>query len=690
MFKKILRIVVLVFVFVPSVVFAQTTTDSFKSTFITKYSFIDSNGRYGNFQHFKRRSDSQIAFCIEPGLSLSTGSYNGYYDLGLEDLASKVNITKEELNLAALYAYFGYGHDNRKGDDWIVATQALIWKMMGRDFQFTSQYKPDPDDKFKYVIPTPIEIQSHIDEIEKDVNAYLAYPDFKTNHAKIGWKGSYNFGNLKGFQVTDCLNCSYKISGSDLLVSPNSREEGTVYLKKEASDYETSFVVYESSRGQNVLVPGKLEPLSASVSFEVVTGKFRLKKYDADTKACKPREGGSLKGSVYKLYKEDGTFVKDLIIDDDCNAEVDNLEMGSYYIKEYEAGAHYKLDENIYSFSLSTNVLEKELIVYDEIYVGQVHLHKYDSKTKSCKAGSSYASLEGAIYGLYNKKGELLQELVIDQKCSASSLRNLMIDTYYIQEIKAPKGYKLDSKKYSFEVTEENADIGVFLDVYDDIYKTRLVVNKNYLYFDDIKPESGAVFEVYYKSNETLVTTFTIGQNGFAEVVLPYGEYVIHQVNGKMGYHFVSDILLTVDETTASKTYMSLLNKPYRGTLEFYKTDTATGKFLPNVLIEVYNEEDKLVYRGVTDEYGKIVVTSLPYGKYSIVEKKALKDYFLFRDKLYFEIKEDEQVSQVFMENERIVHVPDTGKSSLNYNFIISFVLLVLGIGIFLYGKAEV
>ena len=42
------------------------------------------------------------------------------------------------------------------------------------------------------------------------------------------------------------------------------------------------------------------------------------------------------------------------------------------------------------------------------------------------------------------------------------------------------------------------------------------------------------------------------------------------------------------------------------------------------------------------------------------------------------------------MENERIVHVPDTGKSSLNYNFIISFVLLVLGIGIFLYGKAEV
>lgn len=690
MLKMILRIMVLIFVFVPSIVFAQTTTDSFKSTFITKYSFIDSNGRYGNFQHFKRKSDNQIAFCIEPGLSLSTGSYNGYYDLSLEEMAEKVKMTTEELNLASMYAYFGYGHNNRKGDDWIVATQALIWKMMGRDFHFTSQYLPDPEDTFKYVIPIPSEIQSHMDEIEKDVKEYLTYPDFKGSLLKIGWKDSYNFGDLKGFQVTNCENCSYIISNNDLIISSNSKDGGAVYLQKDANDYGTNFIVYESRRGQNVLVPGKLKSLNTSVSFEVVPGKFKLKKYDADTKTCMPSEGGSLKGSVYKLYKEDGTFVRDLLIGEDCSAEAKDLEMGSYYVKEYEAGINYRLDENTYSFTLSTNDLEKELVVYDEIYLGQVHLYKYDSETKICESGSLYSSLKGAIYGLYNQNDELLQKLVVDEKCSAASSRNLLIGKYYLQEVKAPKGYKLDSKKYHFEVTKENADIGVFLDVFDEIYKTRFIINKSYLYFDDVKPESGAIFEIYYKSNHKLVSTLAVGENGFAEVHLPYGEYVIRQVSGQVGYHFVSDIFLKVDETTESRTYMSLLNKPYRGNLEFYKIDTATGKFLPNVLIEVYNEVEKLVYRGLTDEEGKIVLSSLPYGRYSILEKKALKNYVLSQDRLYFDIKEENENVQVIMGNERIVHVPDTGKSTSHYDFAFSFVLFLIGIGMVLYGKEKI
>ena len=88
-----------------------------------------------------------------------------------------------------------------------------------------------------------------------------------------------------------------------------------------------------------------------------------------------------------------------------------------------------------------------------------------------------------------------------------------------------------------------------------------------------------------------------------------------------------------------------------------------TGKFLPNVLIEVYNEEENLIYQGRTDLNGQIRIENLPYGNYYIIEKEALDGYQKFQDKLYFSIKEDNQVVQVTMENEQIVEVPDTQKS---------------------------
>lgn len=683
--KKVVFVVTMLLVLIPSLVSASTTTDSFKGTFISTYSFVDTKGHYGNFEHFTRVSDGKTTYCIEPGVSLSSGVYNGYYDLSMSELASKVSLTEEQLKKVSLYAYFGYGYNGHSGNDWIVATQALIWNETGRTFQFTSRY--NPDDPYKYVIDTPSEIKSHMEEIQKLVRDYLSMESFPSS-VKIPYRGSYNFGNLGGFSITNCENCTYQMKQNEIAVTPNSKSSGSVSFKKETNAWDMPFIVYASSKGQNVLVPGNLPALNANVRFEIVSGKLRLKKYDQDNKTCKPGEGGSLKGSLYKLYKEDGTFVSDLEINENCESSIEDLELGTYYVKEVEAGLNYELDTNSYYFDLSLNQPTKDLVVYDKIYLGKVHLKKVDSKIKTCKTSSIYASLKGAVYGIFTKKGELLQELVIGEDCKAESRRNLLLGEYYIQEIKAPKGYRLDTQKHYFEVTKENADDVISIKLWDKIYQTELILNKNYLYYQDIKPEAGALFEIYYKSNKEKVTTLKIEENGYASVVLPYGEYIIKQVNGKEGYHYVKDISFVVDEKSEHRTYMTLLNKPYRGTLEFYKVDAKTGKFLSNVFVEIYNEEEELVYKGITDENGKIVVDNLAYGKYYIKEVKALKGYQLYQKPLYFEIKEDKEIVSVSMENERIVKVPNTGKS-LNGDIVYSFVLMILGIGFIFYGKEK-
>lgn len=687
--KNFLFVVVMVFVFVPSKVLAKTTTDYFEATFISKYSYVDTKGHHGNFEHFTRESDGETAYCIEPGVSLSNHKYTGYYDLPLEDLGNEADISKRRLEKISLYAYFGYGYKGHHyGDEWIVATQSLIWEELGRNFEFTSGYHPE--NPKNYIIDTPKEVEECMNELKELVEEYLEMPNFNTENANIPLNQSYNFGRVNGFEVISCENCNYEIQNKELIVTPTGSLGGQVLLEKKADAYDEAFIVYVSSNGQNIMIPGNIEPLSSKVQFDVANGKLILKKYDQDNKSCNPKEGGTLKGSIYKLFKEDGTFVRNLEIDDFCNAEADDLEFGVYYIQESQAGLNYELDTNKYYFDVTLATPLKELVVYDKMYLGQVELKKFDSETKSCQSSSLSAFLKGAVYGIYSKEGKLLDKLTINDKCTASSEKNLLLGEYYLQEITAPTGYKLDKQKYFFTVTKENAEEMIFVEVYDEVYKTELIINKSYLYFNDILPEQEAIFEIYTKDKLEKVKTLTVNASGSTSIILPYGEYILKQVNGKAGYHFIEDIPFAVDENTEAKTELSLLNKPFQGTLEFFKIDFATRDFLANVLIEIYNEKDELVYVGYTDKEGHIVVDNLSFGKYYIVEKEALEDYYLFPEPIYFEIVENKQVVNVTMENEKIVSVPETGKSSLNQNIVVAFIFWMIGIGMILYGKEKI
>ncbi len=687
--KHIYVVFIIGLLFMPYSVFAKTTSDHFEATFIKNYSYVDTKGKHGNFEHFTRESDGTTAFCIEPGVSLSSHTYQGYYDLSLEEMGEKVELSKRRLEKISLYAYFGYGYKGRhKGDDWIVATQVLIWEEAGRNLEFTNGYHPENPNK--YIIDVPEEIKDHMDEIKEYVESYLEQPEFFTSHAIIPLKGSYNYGKLNNFEVKECENCSYLIQNKELIVTPLSTQSGRVVLEKNAEIYDEKFIVYASSDGQNVMVTGNLEPKIMEIDFEVLSGKLKLIKYDVDNKSCKPKENGFLQGSVYKLFKEDGSYVRDLIIGENCSVLVENLELGNYYLKEEKAGLNYELDPNTYFFSITAEALTKELVVYDKMFLGQVEIKKYDKDTKSCESISSFASLKGAIYGIYNKDGKLLEELSIDKNCGATSKRNLLLGDYYIQEIQAPSGYKLDGKKYKFSITKENAESILSIVLYDEVYKTEIRLNKTYFYFNSLLPEKEAIFEIYNKKTLEKIKTISINENGFSKIELNYGEYIIKQIKGKEGYYFVEDFVFIVDEHSEDKTEINLVNHPFKGTLEFNKIDSNTGKFLPNVLIVILNEKEEVIFDGKTDNQGKIILKDLAYGKYSIIEKEALKGYQITSERLSFEIKKDKEIVNIVMKNDPIIPVPNTGKSRVYVNIIFACLFLLIGLGMIFYGKEKI
>lgn len=551
---------------------AKETSDKFTKSFIGTYHYVDTSGKYGDFEHFSRLSDGKIAYCIEPGVSLSTEMYQGYYDLGLDGMSNMVLFDSKVMQKISLISYYGWGYQNHNNDEWIVATQALIWNTLGRKYNFTS--KNNREDPFKYVIEIPQAIKEKMNEIESLVNNYLIIPNLSSYHVKIPVRSfstinDYN-GVLNNFKVDYCENCNATLNNNELKITPNNNYGGNIRLKKDDQAWDNFYYIYVNSTGQDLIVPGNIDPIYVDLSYSVISGSLTLHNYDFDNKTCKPQTGGELKGSIYKLYKEDGTFVQDLIIDENCNYSVNDLDLGRYYIKQQQPGLNYEEDNEKYYFDLNLDDPNRDIIIYSKIYHGELRIKKLDLDKKTCE-NIGEATLKGAVYSLFKSDGTFIQNLTIDNNCSAKTEHTLLLGDYYIKEIEAPKGYKIDEKSYTFSITKENADTYAELVLYDEIYKTKLEINKTFLKNANVYPEKDAKFEIYFNGN--LIKTITTDKNGKAFIVLPFGKYLVKQISGKKDYLLSDDFTLNVTEDSNEVTYVNLLNKPYTARLKINKVD---------------------------------------------------------------------------------------------------------------------
>ena len=133
----------------------------------------------------------------------------------------------------------------------------------------------------------------------------------------------------------------------------------------------------------------------------------------------------------------------------------------------------------------------------------------------------------------------------------------------------------------------------------------------------------------------------------------------------------------------------NMKNEKIKGSLEFTKVDLSTSNPIPNTKFEIYNANtDELIYSGLTDENGKIIINNLEYGRYYIKEvETASPDYILNTEKMYFEIRENGKVVKATMTNEK-VEMPKTFNTDLTSSIII-ISTAVLGLGLLIYEKKK-
>lgn len=344
---------------------------------------------------------------------------------------------------------------------------------------------------------------------------------------------------------------------------------------------------------------------------------------------------------------------------------------------------------------------------------------------------SNAKPLEGAKFtvtdnGLYDTQKHIITEKtpaietqsVFTDKNGHISFNALPEHHYTVQEIIAPEGYILDSHTYSvyvdgtgklFTINEKNELVeglvirnvhggtvvisktdlitgrpveGCEVAIYAYVKKGLTATDEGYMVpVDPDDPESMKAAGVEDKSELEKVEVFrqTTDKKGRIYFFTDKpGKYFYRELKAANGYYLNEDeFSFIINEDLSVKGDTHFTNIPY-GTAVIRKVDKE-GKPLKGCQIRFFDENNRPLGSGVTDDKGRVYFVSPGPGKYYFVETKAPEGYALVKDHFHFEIAEDFTISgQLTFVNDRIPGMPT--KTGDNSNIAAWIALATLGI----------
>ena len=305
---------------------------------------------------------------------------------------------------------------------------------------------------------------------------------------------------------------------------------------------------------------------------------------------------------------------------------------------------------------------------------GNIRVFKEDAETGVKAQGA--ASLENAVYGLYQADGKKIKEITlknINGKVQAE-IKDLDPGKYVLKEIKAPKGYVLSDE--TIEIVVEPGKT-VNMTVKDQVIKGTInlvkVANKDLV--DSTNPDNkpklaGIEISLTSKTTGQVVKTVVTDKDGYATFgknAVVFDTYILSETKGKEGYKLFEPFEVTISENGQTFHYV-LEDKIIEQKLKVVKVDEETGKVIaiPGTQFKIW---DRLANNGqggyvsmalpndtelsdvfTTNEKGYFVTTdTLKYGKdrYELREIKAPEKYVLNTVPYVFSVTNDTDTIQL-------------------------------------------
>ena len=480
---------------------------------------------------------------------------------------------------------------------------------------------------------------------------------------------------------------------------------------------------HEKIEDFNVEVKTTGEVVKKVISNAPITAKLRVVKIDAETKEAIKR--ANIKFKIFDIKNNEYvcqtiTYPNKTTI---CEWETDSegefttaypLMTGTYRLEEVDQVVEgYLWNSQSHEFSIDENSklrTDSEYgIIFDTAFEnqpvkGEIQIKKTGEVAELTDNGFEFKtdSLEGVKFGLYAQEDIIWNDKVIYTKDSLVEEKitdkdgnivfdNLYLGKYYVKELSTLDNYVLDENTYEAELIykDQYTPVIVYSESILNILKTgKLEFTKTDI--SESKTLPNTLIEIYTENDE-LVFSGRTDENGKIVIErLPQGKYYILEKEAPEGYKLNEEKMPFEIKENGEIIKSTMKDEDITGTLEFTKVDISTDEPLPNTLIEIYNaENDELVFSGRTDENGNITIDKIKYGKYYILEKEAPAGYQLNPEKMYFEITEDGQVIKSVMKDEKIVEVPNTGLSEINYDKVTPIIVIVLGAGLIIYATKK-
>ena len=460
------------------------------------------------------------------------------------------------------------------------------------------------------------------------------------------------------------------------------------------------------------------QTIKYSLSNAPITAKLKVVKIDNETGLTIP-----LKGITFKIKNTStNEYVCQKItypsVENVCDFKTDSngilytpfeLISGTYILEE----ADQKIDGYLWNnkgieFTIgddTTFVDDPELGTILEIKFannqvkGQITINKQGEEIKIENGTFEYikVNLKGTIFEVhanediiingykYYNKGDLVGTLTTDENGYAS-IDKLPLGKYTLKEISSSNGNMVDNTIHEIELT--------YKDQYTEIIihnsKLQNYVPKATLDFTKTDLTTGkgikdTKIEIYTEDDKLVFTGFTDDNGKIAIDNLFVGKFYIIETEASTGYKLSNEKVYFEILENGEVVKANMTNEKIKGTLDFTKVDISNDNPLPNTTIEIYDENDNLIFTGITDDNGKIIIENLEYGKYYILEKNAPDGYLINPEKMYFEILEDGEVIKAVMKDEA-VKVPNTGLSNINWEQVGYITLIITGLGFVIYG----
>lgn len=360
---------------------------------------------------------------------------------------------------------------------------------------------------------------------------------------------------------------------------------------------------------------------------------------------------------VSEDYFKADELVGTITTDTNGIAQLGDLPVGKYYVKEAETAHGYVLDGEPRYVDLRYRDQDTPVVTYDEAWQNNRQKVKV---TVLKKEKDTERVLAGGIFGLFtredikNARGDVLLEAdtlielkTTDENGQITFMADLPVDgKYYVKELYAPDGFVTTNEEQDFTFEYAGADQAeVSYDFTFENEATTVELTKSDLTTGDELPgahlkvtdEDGNVVDEWVSTEEAhVIKELVVGKT-----------YTMTETKPADGYVTAESIEFTIENTAEIQKHEM---KDDVTKVQISKTDITGDQEIPGAKLTILDENDQVVESWTSTEEPHYL-EKLPIGRYTLREEQAPKGFILTAD-VSFEVKDTGEIQTVVMKDD--------------------------------------